>query len=35
MWEWAKMQPKRERFVWPFYEVDKISIRTGTTNDRD
>ena len=23
MWEWAKMQPKRERFVWPFYEVDK------------
>lgn len=23
MWEWAKLQPKRERFVWPFYEVDK------------
>lgn len=23
MWEWAKTQPKRERFVWPFYELDK------------
>lgn len=22
MWEWAKIQPKRERFVWPFYELD-------------
>ena len=23
MWEWAKEQPKRERFVWPSYEWDK------------
>jgi UDP-glucose 4-epimerase len=23
MWEWAKQQPVRERFVWPFYELDK------------
>jgi len=23
MWEWAKEQPMRERFVWPFYELDK------------
>ena len=23
MWEWAKNQPKRERFVWPTYELDK------------
>lgn len=23
MWEWAKEQPKRERFVWPEYELDK------------
>jgi UDP-glucose 4-epimerase len=23
MWEWAQKQPKRERFVWPFYELDK------------
>ncbi len=23
MWEWAQTQPKRERFVWPFYELDK------------
>jgi len=23
MWEWAKQQPKRERFVWPEYELDK------------
>ena len=23
MWEWAKQQPMRERFVWPFYELDK------------
>jgi UDP-glucose 4-epimerase len=23
MWEWAKQQPIRERFVWPFYELDK------------
>ena len=23
MWEWAKQQPKRKRFVWPFYELDK------------
>jgi UDP-glucose 4-epimerase len=22
MWEWAKKQPMRERFVWPFYELD-------------
>ena len=23
MWEWAQAQPKRERFVWPSYELDK------------
>jgi UDP-glucose 4-epimerase len=23
MWEWVKSQPVRERFVWPFYELDK------------
>tara|TARA_B000000557_G_C20743739_1_gene429755 strand:+ start:21 stop:1019 length:999 start_codon:yes stop_codon:yes gene_type:complete len=23
MWEWAKQQPMRERFVWPEYELDK------------
>lgn len=23
MWEWAQEQPTRERFVWPFYELDK------------
>lgn len=23
MWEWAKKQPKRERFVWPKYELEK------------
>ena len=23
MWEWAKTQPKRNRFVWPKYELDK------------
>jgi len=23
MWDWAKQQPNRERFVWPFYELDK------------
>jgi len=23
MWEWAQTQPIRERFVWPFYELDK------------
>jgi len=23
MWEWAKEQPMRERFVWPSYELDK------------
>jgi UDP-glucose 4-epimerase len=23
MWDWAKKQPMRERFVWPFYELDK------------
>ncbi len=23
MWNWAKKQPMRERFVWPFYELDK------------
>jgi len=23
MWDWAKQQPKRERFVWPNYELDK------------
>jgi len=23
MWEWAKIQPKRERFEWPEYELDK------------
>jgi UDP-glucose 4-epimerase len=23
MWEWVQTQPIRERFVWPFYELDK------------
>lgn len=23
MWEWVQKQPIRERFVWPFYELDK------------
>ena len=23
MWEWAQHQPKRDRFVWPSYELDK------------
>jgi UDP-glucose 4-epimerase len=23
MWEWVKTQPIRDRFVWPFYELDK------------
>jgi UDP-glucose 4-epimerase len=23
MWEWAKKQPKRERFVWSDYEINK------------
>jgi UDP-glucose 4-epimerase len=23
MWEWAKTQPVRERFIWPSYELDK------------
>jgi UDP-glucose 4-epimerase len=23
MWEWAQKQPSRERFEWPFYELDK------------
>ena len=23
MWNWAKEQPKRKRFVWPSYELDK------------
>ena len=23
MWEWAKKQPMRDRFVWPSYELDK------------
>ena len=22
MWDWAKIQPNRERFVWPSYELD-------------
>jgi UDP-glucose 4-epimerase len=23
MWKWVQTQPVRERFVWPFYELDK------------
>ena len=23
MWEWAKNQPMRDRFVWPKYEIEK------------
>ena len=23
MWEWAKSQPKRDRFIWPEYELEK------------
>jgi len=22
MWEWAKQQPSRERFIWPEYELE-------------
>ena len=22
MWEWAQQQPKRDRFIWPSYELD-------------
>ena len=23
MWEWAKLQPMRDRFIWSNYEVEK------------
>jgi len=23
MWEWARQQPKRDRFIWPEYEIEK------------
>ncbi len=23
MWNWAQCQPKRDRFIWPSYELDK------------
>ena len=23
MWNWAKLQPKREQFIWPSYELEK------------
>lgn len=23
MWKWAQLQPKRDRFIWPSYELDK------------
>ena len=23
MWEWAQQQPKRDRFIWPEYEIEK------------
>jgi UDP-glucose 4-epimerase len=23
MWQWAQQQPKRDRFIWPSYELDK------------
>ena len=23
MWDWAQQQPKRDRFIWPTYELDK------------
>ena len=23
MWEWAKVQPMRNQFIWPFFELDK------------
>ena len=23
MWEWAQKQPKRDRFIWPIYELDE------------
>ena len=32
MWEWAKKQPLRERFVWPFYELDKGIYSFWKTN---
>jgi UDP-glucose 4-epimerase len=22
MWDWAKVQPSRERFIWPSYELE-------------
>lgn len=33
MWEWAKQQPTRERFVWPQYELDK-GIYSYWKNDK-
>ncbi len=32
MWEWAKKQPVRERFVWPSYELDKGIYSFWKTN---
>ena len=23
MWQWAKKQPNRERYIWPKYELNK------------
>ena len=23
MWDWAQLQPMRNRFIWPSYELDK------------
>jgi UDP-glucose 4-epimerase len=32
MWEWAKCQPLRKRFVWPFYELDNGIYSYWKTN---
>jgi len=33
MWDWAKKQPNRERFLWPEYELEK-GIYEFWKNDR-
>jgi UDP-glucose 4-epimerase len=35
MWEWVKTQPVRERFVWPFYELDKGIYSFWKTKSND
>ena len=33
MWNWAKEQPNRERFVWPKYELDEGIFKNHTLNN--